>query len=73
MNGTVEAKKNYKERYDYLWNSLHDKGYLEGEREDGYKCTSFQSGIGGCDNFPSSSDDVRDTMTWLFDDFTGQR
>ncbi len=63
----------YKERYSYLWNYLNEKGYLEGEREDGYKCTDFQSGPGGLDNFPESPDDIRDTMTWIFDDFTGSR
>ena len=63
----------YKQRYTYLWNYLNEKGYLEGEREDGYKCTDFQSGPAGLDNFPESPDDIRDTMTWIFDDFTGSR
>ena len=67
------ADEKYKERYTYLWNYLNEKGYLEGEREDGYKCTAFQNGPGGLDNFPASPDDIRDTMTWIFDDFTGSR
>ena len=68
-----DPDETYKERYTYLWNYLNEKGYLEGEREDGYKCTDFQSGPGGLDNFPESPDDIRDTMTWIFDDFTGSR
>ncbi len=63
----------YAERYAYLWNYLNENGYVEGEREDGYKCTSFQNGKAGLDEFPSSPDDVKDPMTWIFDDFTGSR
>ena len=70
---TSPNDETYKERYTYLWNYLNTKGYLEGEREDGYKCTDFQNGPAGLDNFPESPDDIRDTMTWIFDDFTGSR
>ncbi len=71
--GDEAAKRRYKERYAYLWNYLNEKGYLKGVREDGYKCTDFQSGPGGLDNFPRSPADVRDPMTWIFADFTGTR
>ena len=73
MNGDEDAKSAYKTLYDELWNYINEKGYLAGVREDGYKCTSFLSGPGALDNFPSSSDDVRDTMTWIFEDFEGHR
>ena len=72
-NGSETEKAQYKELYDFLWNYINDNGYIEGEREDGFRCTSFLTGKGGLDNFPESPDDVIDTMRWIFDDFTGQR
>ncbi len=73
VNEDESSNQRYKERYTYLWNYLNENGYIEGEREDGYKCTDFQNGRAGLDNFPESPDDVRDPMTWIFDDFTGTR
>lgn len=73
VNEDEASNQKYKERYTYLWNYLNDNGYVEGEREDGYRCTDFLSGKAGLDNFPESPDNVIDTMRWIFDDFTGRR
>lgn len=73
VNGTAEKRALYIERYERLWNYFKNKAYCKGVREDGFKATSFQDGIGGCNNFPSSPNDVKDTMRWIFDYYTGQR
>jgi hypothetical protein len=72
-NGDDASRSDYKKDYDYLWDYINTKGYLEGEREDGYRCTAFLTGPGALDNFPENSDIVIDTMRWIFDDFTGAR
>ena len=73
VNGSAEQRAVYKTRYEWLWNYFKNRAYLEGEREDGFRATVFQNGVGGCDNFPSSSANVIDTMRWMFDYYTGQR
>ena len=74
VNGTPAQKSAYTTRYTWLWNYMKTKAYLQRTRDNGFKSTSFQNGPGGLNCLPTSSSDVRDTMSWIFNDgFTGQR
>lgn len=69
---TAQQKADYKKMYSDFWNYINDNGYIQGSRNDGYKCVDLgYNGVGGLKNFPSSPDDVRDTMTWVDVGFHG--
>ncbi|MBR6917854.1 MAG: DUF4838 domain-containing protein [Clostridia bacterium] len=63
LNGNAEQIAKYKEQYSYLWNYI---------KKGGYRCVDIgESGIAGLGNFPSSANDVYDTMFWIMDGFYG--
>ena len=70
VNGTEAERAAYKEQYEYLWDLVRTEGYADGR--DGFRCIDFGGGgYGGLMNFPSNSGDVRDTMSWILEDFNG--
>ncbi|MBR6917050.1 MAG: DUF4838 domain-containing protein [Clostridia bacterium] len=71
VNGTSEQRSKYAQQYAYLWDLVNTEGFIDKTRENGFKCTEVTSGISGLSNFPSSPDNIYDTMRWIFDDFTG--
>ena len=72
VNGTEVQKNKYKARYETLWDLINTEGYLKDVNENGIRCADVgQSGRGGLGNFPANSSDVRDTMSWIMDDFDG--
>ncbi|MBR0302415.1 MAG: DUF4838 domain-containing protein [Clostridia bacterium] len=73
VNGTSAQRSKYTTRYTWLWNYIKNKGYMQKTREDAFKATSFQEGVGGLNARPNTATEVRDTMTWIFLDFTGSR
>ncbi len=63
VNGSSAERAEYKQKYAYLWNYVN---------EGSFKCVDVgYSGKGGLSNFPSSADDVYDTMFWVMDGFYG--
>ena len=70
---TDSAKREYRDRYAWLLDYFNDHGYLEGVRDEGYRATSFTNSPGAMNNLPKTSSDVRDTMTWIFENYTGSR
>ena len=62
VNGDEAARAKYRETYEALWSRYHDHGIIE---------NPAGTGVGGMANFPSSPNDVRDTMSWIGASFTG--
>ena len=62
VNGDSAAREKYAETYRTLWEKYHDHGIIE---------NPYVEATGGMANFPSSPNDVRDTMSWIGASFTG--
>lgn len=58
VNGTDEAKEAYAKRYADYYNYV--------------KANNITLWSAGCLNFPTSKDDIRDTMSWYFDGYIGE-
>ncbi len=69
-NGNDDQRAAYKEQYGYLWDLVNTEG-CRSDR-DGIRLVDIGGGgPGGLYNFPSSPSDVRDTMSWIMEDFNG--
>ncbi len=69
-NGDASSKELYKERYQALYDMIVDYN-SDGSSGNHLKITSYGTDKGYAENFPTSRDDIRSPMTWIFDDFTG--
>ncbi|MBQ7714952.1 MAG: DUF4838 domain-containing protein [Clostridia bacterium] len=61
LRGDAAARESYKARYQNLYNYI---------KNNGVRVAGF-SGTAGCDNFPTSANDIRDTMDWLWEGCNG--
>ncbi len=76
VNGDDAAREEYSRRYADLWNYMKNEAYLKDVREGAFRALSFCEMPGGLENLPKTPSDVRDTMTWLFENdysYTGSR
>ena len=55
----------WRSRYTWLWNYYND--------HPGFRALNSWLTDGAMENFPSSPNDVRDTMSWLFANYNGKR
>ena len=73
-NGDAESRAKYEERYEWLWHFYDDNAYKEKVNEFGIKgyVYGFETGKANLAGFPQTPGDVRNPLTWIFnDDFDG--
>lgn len=63
VNGSDESKAEYAARYKHMWEKYNEYNMAIGPYGSDYPH--------GCNNYPTSASDIRDPMTWVFEDFSG--
>ncbi len=70
VNGNADAKALYTQQYQALYDMIVEYN-SDSDKAHHIRLTTYGTDKAYGENFPSSRDDIRNPMTWIFADFTG--